>query len=364
MSLQFNGRITLQVATLAFLSLTCAAAAQIPGPFEPGGRLTVVSGQPVPTADTVSATVWYGPYKGGDQVPVFFSGAWRPITITSGILDTVGLGLSGGSKWAANSQRDDFITTLNGVAPVHCSGPAWSTSNATTTARGLVQVNGIWVNGAAMACDTSASAQITCPQYQCTAVGSLSVGPTAGQLVAHVSSGQQRRWDVYNFYHQEPIVLAVTTDPNTVSYLPVNQYPTFQFWGPGAGDSNNKGFAFTGLPETVQAAYSQRGFLDTSSAGTGAYGFITCVGWNGTCAGTWGTVSSDAQGYPGGVAAGFSILASLSKKGSIGVNHADIMIAAAVNSPGTNLSAIYGNLVGPWPAYPDNGIRLDILYKG
>lgn len=345
-------------AIIAFASATQARVrAQVPGPFEPGGRLTIAQGQPVPTVDTVSGTVWYAPYKGGDRVPVFFSGTWTPVTITSGFLDTVGLPLSGGSKWTANSQRDDFITTLNGVAPVHCSGPAWPNANATTAQRGLATVNGILVNGAAMVCDTSVGGQVTCPQYQCTAVGSLSVGPIAGQLVAHVSTGQQRRWDVYNFYHQEPIVLAVTTDPNTIQYTPANQYPAFQFWGPGAGDADNRGYAFTGLPEVVRTEYHQQVFLDTMY---GAYGFIACVGWNGVCSGFWSIISDDAT-YTAGAKNG---VASYVKVGALGVNHADMMMAAAVNSPGVNRGVVYGNLIGPHPTTPDMDVRMDIFYKG
>lgn len=355
-----NRRFTLQVALLAVISLTCAAAAQTSGPFQPGGRLTPAQGDPLPNVDVTSSAVWYTPYKGGDRVPVYIGGSWASIPVTTSPTDVNGLGLSAGSKWAVNTQRDLFITSVNGTTGMLCSGPAWSSPRATTAQRGLVKINGLWVNGAGMACDTGASSAITCPQYQCTAMGSMNIGAVAGQVTNHATMGPARRRDVWNIYQQEPIRLMVLTTPMNSPYLivPNNQYNN----GPTSGavifggDQGAKGVVFTGLPEVVDVQYHQNGFVYTYP---GPYSVFACVGWDGICSGFWNVLGSD------GTVTADSMTGSAfySNTGATGVHEASMMVSAAVNSA-NGLVQLWGNLINVWPYAPDHHSRMDVFYKG
>jgi len=158
------------LAALAALALIAPAAAQV----VPGARLTITQGHPDMrgSADTTSGTIWLAPYH-GDQEPVYYLGAWVALRVTSSATDTAGASLAY-SGWTNGSQYDVFVTTTDGTTPLLCSGhSAWPSSTATEAQRGLAMLNGVMVNGAAIQCDGT-SATVTCPQYGCTHVGSIS----------------------------------------------------------------------------------------------------------------------------------------------------------------------------------------------
>ena len=164
---------------LILAALAAALAAPASAQVQPGARVTNVSGVPDPrgSADVSSSTVWLAPFR-GDQEPVYYQGAWVSVRVSTSLTDTVGQPLSS-PYWTGGSQFDLFVTTQDGVTPFFCSGHApWPNPNATDAARGLVMINGVWVNGAAMLCDGTTSSY-ACPLYQCTHVGSINP-PTSG----------------------------------------------------------------------------------------------------------------------------------------------------------------------------------------
>lgn len=83
----------------------------LPNPGTFGGRLTLVSGQPVMNSgvDVIGAqTLYYAPYVG--KIVPTYNGSWSLSTFTSSSSDLVGLSLSlaGSSTWATNSIHDVF----------------------------------------------------------------------------------------------------------------------------------------------------------------------------------------------------------------------------------------------------------------
>jgi len=264
----------------------------------PGGRLTLVSGQPEmsQTADYTTGVLYYAPFK-SDQVPLFDGAAWNCYGFTANALDTIGLSLAGSAAWAANSRRDVYATLENGV-PILTTGPAWPSPNSLPAARGLVRCNGLWVNGSAISLDKSAAVSLSVPANQATYLGSINVGASAGSLQALFTLGQNRRCDVWNAYNQREVLLGVGQPPisgNIVQWKPDNQYSTA--WKAFNNDPNNSGYYFTGLPQNVSVEYHQRGFVDSYSAGGAcAMIFTVCKGSLATAVGSQRTYSSDLAG--------------------------------------------------------------------
>jgi len=253
----------------------------------PGGRLTLVSGHPeMPqNADHISTVLYYAPFE-SDKIPLFDGTSWVSHTFTSGPLDPIGLSMVGGAAWSAGTKRDVFVTLVDG-SPALCTGPAWPGDS--TASRGLVRRNGLWVNAAAMTCDVG----LVIAEHQATWVGSINIGAT-GALEAKFTLGQNRRCDVWNVYHQREILLGVGATPPAGSpiivWKPQNQYPAWQAFN---NDLNNAGCYFTGLPQTVECEYIQRGFMDSLNFGYCAFFTAVCKGSITNAKGTLGTVSSD-----------------------------------------------------------------------
>jgi hypothetical protein len=281
------------------------------GASVPGGRLTIVGGQPeMPqNADHSSTTLYYAPFE-SDKVPLFDGTDWASHSFTSGPFDTFGLSMIGG--WAANTKRDVFVTLDDGV-PVLCTGPAWAADD--TTSRGLVRMNGLWVNASVMTCDVG----IVVPAYQGTWVGSVNIGDTAGTLLATFTLGQNRRCDVWNAYHQREILLGVGAPPPSgsaiITWKPHNQYPAWQAFN---NDLNNSGYYFTGLPQTVECEYIQRGFMDSLNFGYCAFFTTVCKDTISNAKGTLGTISSDTLKD----ALGVQTFAVFKDRGSVGSHRA------------------------------------------
>ena len=298
--------------------------------------------------DVTSPTLWYAPYGGGDSFPVL-DGAltWQSVRYTSSGTDQVGAALTGGAKWTAGSSRDIFGTSTGAI----CSGPVWPAPDR--AARHLVKYNGIDVNSAALTCDVSASSSVSCPQYQCTYLGSIN-SSVAGQLTANFSYGKNRKFEVWTAYNwnQIDIVLHVgATD--VVQYNPTNQYQAWQPFGPGAGDPLNRGNPFTGLATLVDVTYYQSGFVISSS---GPSGFIALVGWDGVAVGYYNKFSHDDSVN----AEGTSGHARHMNNNTVGLHMATMLVAKANASTTT----LWGAAPAPtWP-FPNINHEMLIRYKG
>lgn len=306
-----QGPITLGVTTIPGPPGPAGPAGM--GSSFPGGRITLVSGQPeMPAhADHSSSVLYYAPFE-SDTIPLFDGTSWTSHVFTSGPLDPVGLSMSGGSAWAANTKRDVFVTLDNGI-PILCTGPVWPADD--TAARGLVRRNGLWVNASTMSCDVG----IVVPANQATLVGSINIGSVAGSLQALFTIGQNRRCDVWNVYHQREILLGVGAPPPSgsaiITWKPHNQYPAWQAFN---NDLNNSGYYFTGLPQTVECEYIQRGFMDSLNFGYCAFFTVVCKDSISNAKGTLGTISSDTLKD----ALGVQTFAIFKDRGSVGSHRA------------------------------------------
>jgi hypothetical protein len=291
------------------------------GASTPGGRLTLVSGQPeMPqTADYSSTTLYYAPFE-SDKIPLFNGTDWVAPSFASGPFDSVGLSMSGGAAWAANTQRDVFVTLVDGL-PALCTGPAWP--GESMTARGLVRRNGLWVNSAVMSCDVG----LVVAAYEATWVGSINIGATAGTLQALFTLGQNRRCDVWNAYNQREVRLGVGCPPpgptGYVAWKPHNQYPNWQAFN---NDLSNSGYYFTGAPTNVECRYIQRGFLDSLNQGYCAMFATVCKDTISNAKGTYGSMSSDTLKD----ALGVTVEAVFHDRSSVG-QHRAIMGTANAN---------------------------------
>jgi len=299
------------------------------GASVPGGRLTLVSGQPemLQNADYTSTVLYYAPFE-SDKIPLFDGTNWGSYGFTSGPFDTVGLSMTGGAAWAANTKRDVFVTLVDGL-PVLCTGPAWP--DETLASRGLVRRNGLWVNAATMTCDVG----IVAAANQATWVGSINIGSTAGTLTALFTLGQNRRCDVWNVYHQREILLGVGQPPISnalVQWKPSNQYPAYQAFN---NDQNNNGIYFTGLPQNVETRYNQRGFVDSLNFGICAIMLTICKDSIPNAVGWLSSFSADDTSSANGVA----LQALFEDRSSIG-SHKVFMCAA--NANGTDGITIWG----------------------
>jgi hypothetical protein len=142
--------------------LTAAAANNITGslqlnsleiPMTPGGRLTLSSTVPVPTADiTAAGTMYYLPYV-NQLVPIWNGTHWLEFDIgTSGRNFVLGA-----TNMPTTQVYDVYMVNVSGT-PTLCS-MYWGTNTARSSTVGgktggadarVVQKNGIWVNNAAL----------------------------------------------------------------------------------------------------------------------------------------------------------------------------------------------------------------------
>lgn len=330
------------------------------GASVPGGRLSLVSGQPeMPqTADYTSTTVWYPPFI-GDTLPIFDGTNWVSRCFASGPLDPVGLSMSGGSKWTANCRRDVFGIFV-GSSVVLATGPGWPSDSV--SARGLTRRNGLWVNAASMVLDTSATTSETIPANQATWLGSIDVGATASTLQALFTQGQNRRCDVWNVYHQREIALCVGCPPASstlpVIWLPTNQFPTMVAFN---NDLNNSGRYFTGLPQNIDREYAQSCFINTYGHGAGGMTISICEDSLSNPTTTKGFSSDCENSSTGYFESGLSVTSHSIHKGSVGGHRAIMGVAGSNHFTGVTLygmdpRAIYGS--------PDRMHALLIKYQG
>jgi hypothetical protein len=330
------------------------------GASVPGGRLTLVSGQPeMPqTANYSSTVLYYSPHE-SDKLPIFDGNGMGSYSFTSGPTDELGLDMVGGSGWTANSQFDIFAILVGG-APRLCSGPAWT--GTSPSARGIGRRNGLRVNSASMVMRLSPVDTITVPANQATWLGSIDVGATAGLLQGLFLFGQNRRCDVWNVYHQREILLSVACPPASptmpVIWLPPTQFPSIQAFN---NDPNNKGYYFTGMPQNVSREYSQSFFLNTYGHGPGGLTICICEDTLSNMVMVKGFSSDAASAATGYMQSGLFVVARSTHKSSVG-RHAAIMACAGSN----NFTGVTTYGMDPRPIYgaPERMHAMLLTYLG
>lgn len=313
----------------------------------PGGRLTLVSGQPIMSADVTSATLWYAPYNSDSYPALDATLAWQTVRFSPSPIDQVGASMAGGAKWTAGSSRDIFGTATGAI----CSGPAWPAADRAS--RLLVRYNGIDVNSATLTCDTSASASVSCPQYQCTYLGSIN-SSVAGQLTAQFTFGQNRKFEVWTAYNWNQVDITLHVGYVIPTTVPTNQYPN---WQPFNNDALNRANVFTGLPTAVDVAYHQNFFVNSSVGGP--TGVIALVGWDGVDLGFHAIATSDTST----MASTIGGVARYINSSAVGLHAATMMVAKA---NAANSTVFGGVTIGPPNNYTsmEGNSVLYAKYKG
>lgn len=145
----FTSLTTSGVANLANLQLNSNEA-----PLTPGGRVSLSSTLPVPTADIAAATtIYYLPYA-NELVPIYNGSHWSELDVTSS-----GINQGIASTNQPTTQVYDLYAVNVGGTPTLCSMYWGGNTSRSSSAGGktgtadarVTQLNGIWVNRTAIA---------------------------------------------------------------------------------------------------------------------------------------------------------------------------------------------------------------------
>lgn len=163
------------------------------GGMIPGGRLSLVASTCIFSTDQVAATVIQyptncAPSGGISGIPIYDGTAMAMRTYAASNTDTVGLQLTLGSNWAANTLYDVFAT-LSGGVPVLCT-VAWSSSTAGSSSRGtgantpqIQYFAGVPTNQNSLNnCRNSNSTVLSVAANQATKLGTFLTSGSAGQV--------------------------------------------------------------------------------------------------------------------------------------------------------------------------------------
>jgi hypothetical protein len=182
----------------------------------PGGRLTTVSGTPVPTTDQINVgTLYYTPYV-HNKIALYNGTRWVLYTFSE--LSQVSTDATKSPAAAgASSVYDLFVWNDSGTLRLS-RGPAWSSDTARGTGAGtteLQQQDGRWLNKVAI---TNGPA----------ALRGLYVGTVRTSSTSLFHDQLQRRWLWNNFNRVDrPMKAVETTDTWTYSTATIRQVNGF-----------------------------------------------------------------------------------------------------------------------------------------
>jgi len=299
----------------------------------PQGRLTLTSGAAVSVSDISAATaIYYTPYI-GHQIPI-----WDGTQFTLRTFAELTLTLS--ASHLANTIYDVFVF-LDGATTTIGTGPAWNTSTAGSGARGsgagtteLERKNGLWTNKNAMTMRNGGTTYAV-EANKATYVGSIYMDGTNGQISAHVTFGQSRKWGVWNAYNRLPI--KVKAGDSTASW----DYRTAVIRQQN-GTAGNKITVFTGLPEEfISLELEGRVSLTLDAGGTSATGFLG-IGWNSTSAYS-GKYANFQQSLPASSVTAHEMTAKHIQTPFIGIGNANMLETGAA---GANVCNYIGTEAG------------------
>ncbi len=252
----------------------------------PQGYLNLVglSGGVIQAGDVIAATtVYYSPQL-GNLIPI-----WNGSTFIDRTFTELTLALTSSAQ-VANTIYDACVFNNNGN-PVLVTEPGWVNSGAGTGARGtgagtsqLLKLNGIWVNQFQII-GINGTTSYTIPADQCTYVGSLAMDAASGQITAHRTYGQSRKFGVWNAYNRVPIILQAGDSTGTWSYTSTITIR------PADNNAANSLTVFSGLPEEVYDLQAlQKMQYSGSSAASNSQSY-NGIGYN-TTAGSCGPFGS------------------------------------------------------------------------
>lgn len=186
----------------------------------PQGYLGLRNGNHRLTSSDLSnqGTVYYNP-KNGLLVPIHNGTFFIPRAISG----TLSLVLNASSHLAGRIY-DIWLDHNSGGAVRIGTGPAWSDNTAGACGRGggagtteHTTFQGLTVNANSMTVVNDTDSW-TVAANQGLYIGTIRIGSTAAKVACLPEVGQSRRWDVWNPYNQEEIILQVQ-DPNSTWVL-------------------------------------------------------------------------------------------------------------------------------------------------
>lgn len=261
-----------QLVTVAYdgvvIQLLAAVPPTQPGSAAFGGRLSLQSGEPVPTSSVSNATtVYYVPYTG--QAVTLFNGVNAVPTNAAGELS-----IALGANWTTNSNWDVFVG-LDGSTLRLCTGPAWTSSTARGSGAGtteLTRLNGLLLNANTMTCRYANASTFSCATARCSYLGTFrtaSAGITNWTFGTSASGGGAAVLGVWNFYNQVEVSTSVIDSGVAYSYSGVTRQ--------ARGSAGNQVSFIVGLQKNALWG----GYQDEVGSGGGATGSIG-VGLNST----------------------------------------------------------------------------------
>lgn len=260
-----------------------------------GGRLTLSAGVPYLNSDIIAQTlVSYSPVS-GDQIAT----PGGSVSFLSGPTDQCGLSLNlagSPSSWEVGAIYDLGVVIISDT-PVLCASPKWTDTH--TRSVPIAFRNGVRVNSTGMTARRSSGA-LSVDEHDWTYLGTMQIDATAGQISAHVSLGQARKWGIWNAYNQAPIILkAGQSDKH-----PFNPYWGPTNFGPTANNPDNCLTVLTGLAQSpIELVYDQSMWADYgfTADGLASAQIFNAIAWDRTtfpCAqcdtvGTWGCIDGE-----------------------------------------------------------------------
>lgn len=249
-----------------------------------GGRLTPTAGVTKLTGNATSNTIWYSPYNGAN---IAVNGISTSFLSSSGDQNGWSLSIAGlaTGSYHVCSNGSGLYTIPFANTPVKYFG-ALADPNATTH------------------------------PY----LGSITLS-TAGVVTCHVTDDYNRRWEVYNYYNQQPLMLRVLTQERDLDIHVTNHYSSLQ---PFNNNALNCGSVFTGQNELVNVKWMEGTFLNTQTL---AGGILNTIGWNSTTfgSGRWGGGTIDNLGS----ALGAPLIAEYTNPNAVGYNKATMLIGTS-----------------------------------
>lgn len=217
---------------------------------EPGGRLTISSGEPVLTSDvTAQTTVYYTPYK-HNMARLWNGTNWYTVQFSE-LSQTLADATKSPLAAATGSVYDLFL--WNDAGTIRCTrGPAWDTTTSRGTGAGTTQlqrIDGVWTNQRNITNGPLSNRGVY--------VGSIATNATGanGEMAVMIypnaaAGGSNNRIDVWNYYNRVPI--SVTCRDSTDAWT----YDTAT-WRAANNNNANRITAVFGINDSsVHAIYS------------------------------------------------------------------------------------------------------------
>lgn len=230
-----NGTVTVNAST----------GSSFINPAMAGGRLTLVSGQPVVTTNATNSIVYYEPYNGNAIALLSSSGTAWATNFPSLSLNLTNIGGVG-----AGTNIDFFVGT-NSSGVLTLTNTLWSSDTARAVA--ISQTNGIWTISTNIIWRYVGTARTDTTNQIVQAFGGTG------------ANGTQAKLYIWNINNQEPVSASVFDSTDSWSYNSTT-------WRSVNGSTSNRVSIVVGLPQYILATSSFGCLGNTTGQGTSGIG--------------------------------------------------------------------------------------------